>query len=462
MARTRNTKLAGLIAETGWSQEQVAAAFVRVAAELGATELLGTRRSHISMWLLGTQPTGRAPLLLCETLSRRLQRPVTPADIGLRSLASAAATAPEWHVDTLTALLNLGRSDLDMERRQVLANTAYSVAGLALPKPSWWDEAPEQARVRASATGGRVGTAEIDAVREMTAFFSQRDQRRGGGDGRTALVQYLNDSVATYLSGVFPDEQVRRDLFSAAGELVYLSGWMAFDGSQHGIAQRYFTLAVRLAAEAEDAPLAGHVLRAMAHQAVDLGHPKQAVDLATASIERKRYTLASSRERALLGVVQARGLAAAGRKKDSVAALLRAEDDLAAAGPDEDEPHRVWFFSEASLAHETACTLRDIGDLQGAQGEFRRSVRTRKAATFSRTHAVTLGYLGAVQARQGNVEAACATWAQALDSMDGIHSGRARDTVLNMRRVLSPFRNRGIKAATEIDDRAKVILGRVA
>lgn len=462
MARTRNVKLAGVIAETGWSQEQVAATFVRVAAELGATELLGTKRSHISMWVLGTQPTGRAPLLLCETLSRRLQRPVTPADIGLRSPASAAATAPEWHVDTLTALLNLGRSDVDMERRQVLANTAYSVAGLALPTQSWWDEAPERARVRASPTGRQVGTAEVDAVREMTAFFSRRDQRRGGGDGRTALVQYLNDSVATYLSGVFTDDHVRRELFSAASELVYLSGWMAFDASQHAISQQYFTLAVRLAAEAEDAPLAGHVLRAMAHQAVDLGHPKQAVDLATASVERKRYTLASSRERALLGVVQARGLAADGRKQDAVAALLRAEDDLAAAGPGDDEPHRVWFFSEASLAHETACTLRDIGDLQGAQNEFRRSVRTRKATTFSRTHAVTLGYLGAVQARQGNVEAACATWARALDSMDGIHSGRARDTVINMRRVLSPFRNRGIKVAAEIDERARVMLGRVA
>ena len=296
----------------------------------------------------------------------------------------------------------------------------------------------------------------------MTAFFSQRDQRRGGGDGRTALVQYLNDSVATYLGGRFPDERVRRDLFSATSELVYLSGWMAFDASQHSVAQQYFTLAVRLAAEAKDSPLAGHVLRAMAHQAVDLGHPKQAVDLATASVEHKRYTLASSRERALLGVVHARSLAAAGRKKDAIAALLRAEDDLAAAGPGDNEPPRVWFFSEASLAHETACTLRDIGDLQGAQNEFRRSVRTRKAATFSRTHAVTLGYLGAVQARQGNVEAACSTWSRALDAMEGVHSGRARDTVINMRRVLSPFRNRGISAAVDIDARAKTMLGRVA
>jgi hypothetical protein len=53
---------------------------------------------------------------------------------------------------------------------------------------------------------------------------------------------------------------------------------MSFDASHHEAARRYFTLAVKLAAEAEDAPLAGHVLRAMAHRATDLGHPEEAVD----------------------------------------------------------------------------------------------------------------------------------------------------------------------------------------
>lgn len=98
----------------------------------------------------------------------------------------------------------------------------------------------------------------------------------------------------------------------------------------------------------------------------------------------------------------------------------------------------MFFFSEASLAHETACTLRDLGDLEAAQTEFKRSVRTR-ALPFARTHAVTLGYLGDVQVRQGQVEAACATWTKALDGIDGIQSGRVRDTVVQMSHALSPY-----------------------
>ncbi|MFF4874186.1 Tat pathway signal protein [Streptomyces sp. NPDC000961] len=462
MARERNVKLADAIAETGWSQPKVAAAFVRVAAEVGARELLGTSRSHIAMWVAGTHPSGKAPAILCETLSRRLQRPVTPPEIGLSTPGGSAAQASEWNVDTLSALVDLGRSDVDLERRQLLAGAAYSVGGLALPGQQWWDEAPQRARSRHSATGRRVGLAEVGNVREMTEFFSRRDQRHGGMDGRTALHQYLVDDVARYVGGVFTSEETRRDLLAAASEAVYVAGWMSFDASHHEAARRYFSLALKLAAEADDAPLAGHILRAMAHQATDLGHPQAAVDLATASVERKRYTLATPRERALLCVVQARSLAANGQRQEAIAALLRAEDDLATAAPGDGDPHRVWFFQRASLAHETARTLWTLGDLEGALREFDNSVLTRKADTFSRTHAVTLGYMGTVQARKGNVEAACTTWTQALDAMEGVQSGRARDAVVNMRRVLSPFRHRGISAVTEIDERAKAVLERVA
>ncbi|MEH6373890.1 Tat pathway signal protein [Streptomyces sp. KLMMK] len=459
MAHTRNAKLAAAIGEVGWSQAQTARHFARVAREAGAPELAGTTRSHINQWIRGAQPSGKAPPILCETLSRGLGRTITPAEIGLTS--SQGGPVASWGTDPLSALMDTTGKDLDMERRQILTGTAYSVAGLILPDPAWWDQAPRQARERRPASTRPVDAGDVDSVREMVSFFSRRDQRRGGGDARAALVAYLRTDIATYLNGRFLTEQVRQHMFTAAGEAAYLAGWTAFDAGEHARAQGYFTLAVRLAAEADDAPLAGHILRAMAHQAVDLGHPRAAVTLAGASLERGRYTQASHREKALLGVVHARSLAAAGRKKDALDALLRAENDLSNAREGDDEPGRVWFFAEASLAHETACTLRDIADLPAAEREFRRSVRTRRQQAFARTHTVTLGYLGAIQAQQGSLEAACATWNQALDAMGGIHSGRARDTVVHMRRALSPFRRRGNPAATDLDARARAALTRV-
>ncbi len=454
----RNVRLAALVVEANYSHAQLASAFVRVALENNARELAGVARSHISHWVGGTRPSGRAPLLLCETLSRRLGRIVTPEEAGLAA-EPESPRAVDWCTDTLAALADLGSVDLDMERRRVLGATAYSVAGLALPGDAWWQGMAERGARRDTAGARRVGRGDLETVRDMVAVFSRMDQRRGGGHGRTAVVQYLVSDVAGYLSGTFGNGQVRRGMFSAASELAYLAGWMAFDDAEHSIAQRYFTLAVKLAAEADDAPMAGHVLRAMAHQALDLGHPRSALDLATASVEGKRYAEATPRERALLGVVHARSLAADRARQAAAAALLRAEDDLAAARPGEEEPGRAFFFQEASLAHETACSLRDTGDLRGAEREFRRSVRTRKAAMFTRTHAVTLGYLGAVQLRQGNFEEARDTWSRALDTMDGVRSGRTRRTAADIRAGLSPFRKRGMPEALELDARAMAYLG---
>ncbi|MFD9715867.1 Tat pathway signal protein [Streptomyces sp. NPDC059076] len=458
MPRTRNILLAAVIKETGWSQTQVAAAFVRVAAESGASELQAVTRSHVSMWVGGTRPEARAASILGETLSRKLGRVVPLEAIGLTPSGEPLAPAG-WDSDTLTTLKTLGDTEMDIARRRLLATSAYSIAGAALPQDRWWDQTLTSARERTPLSHDRVTAGHVEAVREMGAFLSRRDQRLGGQAGRASLIAYLRDDVATYLAAHIPTEQTRKDLTSAAAELTYLAGWMSFDSGEHALAQHYFRLATRMAAEADDAPLAGHILRAMAHQAVDLGHPTQALQLAKASVAERRYTLASPRERALLGVVHAKSLAAAGHKQPALTALLRAEDDLHHADTTPgDEPQRVFFFGEASLAHETACTLRTLGDLTGAEKEFHRSVRTRRAQQHARTHAVTLGYLGAVQARQGHLDAACATWTQALDAMTGIRSGRTRDTVIHMRRALSPLRSRGGSAATELDQRAAQML----
>ena len=456
MAHTRNgnAKLATAIARAGLSHAQVARMFVRVAAEAGAHEFVGVGRSHVSHWVGGSKPSGRGPSFLCEALARCLGRVVTLDEIGLAGEATASRAAHDWHADTLIVLADLGRVDVDVERRRLLGAAAYSVAALAVPGEQWWVQMADRGRARSTAGAFRVGRGDVEAVREMTGMFSRIDQRRGGGHARTTVVRYLTAEVAGYLRGRFPDDRVRREMFTAAGELAYLSGWMAFDNAEHADAQQFFTVAVKLAAEADDPPMAGHVLRAMAHQAVDLGHSRQALELATASVDGKRYALATPRERALFGVVHARALAAADEKRAAATALNRAEADLAAAEHGDEEPGRVFFFGEASLAHETACTLRDIGDLPGAIRQFRRSVRTRKAATFTRTHAVTLGYLAAVQARQGNIEEACATWSRALDAMDGVRSGRTRQVAVDMRSVLSPFRRRGIRAVAELDARA--------
>ncbi|WP_327370759.1 Tat pathway signal protein [Streptomyces sp. NBC_01217] len=455
MARARNIALAALLREAGWSQPQVAAAVVRVAAESGARELEAISRSHIAMWVQGTRPSGRAPRILRETLSRRLGRRLTLADLGLEEGPTGTTdSGSDWSVDPLTVLAELGSDDLDMHRRKLLATAAYSAAGLALPTASWWAAAPAAAAKRPAVSPRLVAQADIDDVLDLTTFYSARDQQRGGASGRSALAGHLRDDAVPLLGSRFRTEQLRRDTYSAVAEMTYLAGWMAFDASEHRTAQRYLTLAARIAAEAGDGPLGGHILRALAHQAVDLGHPRRALALADASMSRDRYGQASPREKALLAIVHARALAADGDRAGTLAAISRAERDLARAD-NNDAPSRVGFFQEASLAHETACALRDMGQPLDAEIHFQRSVATRRRQQYARTHSVTLGYLGAVQVQQGRLDEACATWNQALDAMAGVQSGRARDVIVRMQSDLSPVRQRGGRHVAELDRRAR-------
>ena len=122
----------------------------------------------------------------------------------------------------------------------------------------------------------------------MLAVFGKADERFGGGHARLAVVQYLTSDVAGYLQGTFVSDHDRRAMFSAAAELTYLAGWKAFDSSLDGVAQRYYLQLLRLANEADDRALAGFTLRAMAHQAVDLGHGPEALQLASSALEWSR------------------------------------------------------------------------------------------------------------------------------------------------------------------------------
>jgi hypothetical protein len=61
---TGNEKLGALLTEAGLSHAQAARVFVRTALEIGADEFAGVGRSHVSKWVGGVKPSGRAPVFV--------------------------------------------------------------------------------------------------------------------------------------------------------------------------------------------------------------------------------------------------------------------------------------------------------------------------------------------------------------------------------------------------------------
>lgn len=142
--RTPNTKLAELIVETGWTYEAFAAAIKRVAMENGVEQFSTVGRVHVHHWTKGTVPSGSGPQLLCEALSRRLRRPVTLEEAGFGAGGVQGKAISGWDVDTLAALADLRRIDIQT-RRDLLGAATYQVAALAVPPVRWWQRTADDA-----------------------------------------------------------------------------------------------------------------------------------------------------------------------------------------------------------------------------------------------------------------------------------------------------------------------------
>ena len=455
--RPRNEMLLTVIKSCGWSYDACAAAVRAVARENNDNDLKLCNRSTVGHWVLGVQPGGLTPRYLAEAVSRRLGHVMQPTDLGFLTEGSLDADLDGldwWRQDAATDLVTVGRADLD--RRAFALKALYSLAALAVPLDAWQEIADRGSRAHGGGTA--VGRGEVNAVREMFAMFSRADEQFGGGHARLAVIQYLTTDVANYLRGRFATDSDRKAMFSAASQVAWLAGWKSFDASEHGLAQRYFVQSVRLANDADDRALASFTLRAMAHQAVDLGHGPQALELADSALSwsRGRATPAAT---ALFTTLTARGYAATGDRQRATTAIQKAESLLSSADPGT-EP--VWIqttqFTEAALAHETGRALQDLGDFNESERQFRRSVVTRNQAAKRRTHALTVFYLADVQCAQGHLQDAATNWNLALDSLTGVASGRTRNAVKNIRTRLSSFGPRLPPYARRLDQRAAAYL----
>ncbi|MGW0858911.1 regulator, partial [Streptomyces sp. NPDC002690] len=153
--------------------------------------------------------------------------------------------------------------------------------------------------------GQRVGNGDVAALRSVGELFRSLDHAYGGGHARQALIRYLEHEAEPMLRGSYTETTGRR-LFAAAADLTRLAGWTSYDIAAHGLAQRYFVQALRLAQAAGDRAYGSYVLITMSRQAVYLGHGREAVQLARVA-QQGVGPAAPAAVQALLHAVEARG-----------------------------------------------------------------------------------------------------------------------------------------------------------
>ena len=502
---TPNSTLRSLLSETEWTQEAFARAIGRLGTEAGVR--LHYDRTSVSHWLRGSRPTPRVQSFIAEALSRRLGRPVRITQLGMgdgrsggpgpRPGAGAgsdpkASAGPYTHqgpvrpADQLAALTSVvvgpPRSDTPPPApyRLTLLTKATAKAAPPAPTPQTAGDAmaasgtprvteidrstapsgtgvgtdasetpeplrPRPPRARSLPRGGRftrrTSPDEVASVREHVRFFAQQADRHGGGHIRTPLAACLAGLVRRLRTG--GDGPHYPQLVAGAARLSYLLARVYADEQRHGLAQRAFLTAAELADEGADPEGVALVHRALSSQAYQLGHGRQSLSLAETACDTAPADAAPS-VRSFLYAGLAVAQAAEGERSHALAALRRAEYELARApadlttGPESPDGDPVGAYQDAALRYQAGQVRAALGDKDGAIKELRSSLRDRPRGE-RRSRALSEAELAELLLSRGRLEEACGAWQGFLDDSALVASGRARRARDRMPRLLRPY-----------------------
>ncbi|MET7306532.1 collagen-like protein [Streptomyces sp. NPDC005571] len=286
--------------------------------------------------------------------------------------------------------------------------------------------------------GQKVSSGDVAALRSVGELFRTLDHTYGGGHARQALVRYLEHEAEPMLRGTY-GEAIGRRLFSAAADLTRLAGWTSYDIAAHGLAQRYFVQALRLAQAAGDRVYGSYVLITMSRQAVYLGHGREAVQLARVA-QQGVGSSAPPVVMALLHAVEARGHGVLGEARTCAASLARAEHALEAARPGDDVPHWGRYFDEAQLADEFGHCHRDLQQYRAAAQHAERSLQLR-APVYARSRLFCRVVLASARLGLGELDQACLHGAEAAQQAAEMRSVRATEYVREFEHHLEPYRD---------------------
>ncbi|QOC94839.1 helix-turn-helix domain-containing protein [Micromonospora craniellae] len=413
---------------TGASQSRIGAA---VGLEQGYVSRIMAGRKVTSIEVLERIADGcRMPDHARTTLGLAPKQAVPPTDPGRRT-PSEPPGIRTWQEDVHSAA-ELWRGDVN--RRDVLRQVAFSSAGYTLPALRWFT-APDPAPVTQPGRS-TVGQPEIDTIRAMTVTYRQLDNQYGGGHARDTVARYLHQEVTPLLTNGRYNHPTGQRLLSAAAELAQLAGWQAYDTAEHGIAQRYLTLALDFAHAAADDGLGAEILAAMSHQATYLGHTATGLDLARAARQtaRRAGLLVLTAE---AHVMEAHALAKANDGRACAAALHQAEQALDRADRSTD-PQWLSYFDEAYLSAKFGHCFHTLGHNTHAERFAARSLRMDNR--YVRGRAFNLALLASVHARQGEPERACTIGAEALTLTTQLRSARAVRYLRELQTHLAPHR----------------------
>ncbi len=308
----------------------------------------------------------------------------------------------------------------------------------------------------------RVGSADVERIEATTSAFRDWDNRWGGGLSRAAVVGQLHWLVATNKSAVVESEAVQHRLLVATADLANLSAWIHYDVEQHEEARRLWMIALDTSREAGNVDLVAAILRQLAHQALHLKRPDEALRLVRLAYASAADPNQQASELALAetSAYEAWCHAAAGSLQPCRRAIGRAEEHFANS-QDDAAPPWLTHFDETELyalrGHAYHVLAERIPQAAGEAEPWLRRAVAGRGPQYARSKTLNLIALSSTYFQQGHrLDEGVRIGFQALDGASTLNSPRARSRLRGLDRVTAPLAREANVA--EFRDRLRLVL----
>ncbi|GID33347.1 hypothetical protein [Paractinoplanes brasiliensis] len=345
--------LADLLRLATWSPRDLVAA-VNTRLSRQGRDRLRIDATAGYFWLRGGQPRPHMRWLVAAVLSERLGFKVDTGQLwpGTQGSEIAAASGFESvsHVDDLVRelghLSTVAATPLspvgDASGLDLVAAVLDQFGGISVP-----------ARLRPDHE--KVHPEQVDLVAAHVADLRRLDDRHGGGALSVRYVTAQLRSTMDMVEYASYDAVTGRRLLAIIADLAQLLGWLHFDSSHYGAAERYLLLSVGVCRALHDTERAANVIGMLSYVSAFAGHGRQAQHLAEAAHAESRSADPIMRAR-LLG----REATAAAADGD-ITGFRRCAEEATALLSDGDKrqprPAFLYYLSPLQLAAETGQAL---------------------------------------------------------------------------------------------------------
>ncbi|QKW51049.1 hypothetical protein [Streptomyces buecherae] len=307
--------------------------------------------------------------------------------------------------------------------------------------------------ILAVAAGPRLSPSTVRALHSSIEDYWRRDDEHGGEALRPAVVgqlRYVVQMIKESREGEF-----RRSLYGIAAELARLTGWTYFDARQYSQARVYFTEALQLAKANDDHQFVANVLSCMSLQATYEDRAADAVALSTAAQDSARRLGGTPRVMAMLSMREAFAHATMGNDTATHAALGESHRQFERISDADPDPAWVTYFDEPKLTVDTGIARARLGEAAAAEPLIAAALR-REPDNNHRGRAFHGFWLAITQLQRGNVDQACHTATQALETAAVVGSERITGHLREFHQRLAPVSKE--PAALAFEARLRAVL----